>query len=110
MNEQFSQSPAPEMKGVKESVREAKEKLKSGGKEVASEFRERSEQFFDHNKSRTAERLRRVSASARDTANRFEQEQDPDLAHYTRLVADKLEGAASYIRERDFRDLKEDVE
>jgi vacuolar-type H+-ATPase subunit H len=106
MNEAVSEAKA----GVKETVREAKDKIKEKTKEVATQARERGEEYFRENKERAADRIGSVSESIRQTADRFEQEKDPNIAHYTRLVADKLERAAGYIRERDLNQLKQDGE
>jgi hypothetical protein len=96
--------------GVKETVREAKDKIKTTTREVAAQARERGQEYVQENKARAADRIGNVSESIRQTAERFEQEKDPNIAHYTRVVADKLEQAASYIRERDLNQLKRDGE
>jgi len=95
---------------VKETLRETKDKIKARTKEMAAEARERGEEYVRENKERAADRIGGVSQSIRQTADRFEQEKDPNIAHYTRLVADKLEQAAGYIRERDLNQLKHDGE
>jgi hypothetical protein len=95
---------------VKETLRETKDKIKARTREMAAEARERGEDYVRENKERAADRIGGVSESIRQTADRFEQEKDPNIAHYTRLVADKLEQAAGYIRERDLNQLKHDGE
>lgn len=95
---------------VKETVRETKDKLRAKGKEVASEARERGEEYVRLGKDRAANRLAGVSASIRQSAERFEQEHDPNIAQYTRLAAEKLERAAAYVREHDLRELRRDGE
>src|SRR6185436_13634778 len=55
-------------------------------------------------------RLSGVSESIRHTAERFEQEHDPHIAHYTRLAADQIERAAAYVREHDLNQLRRDGE
>jgi hypothetical protein len=96
--------------GVKETVREAKDKIKTKTKEVASQARDRGEAFVQQRKDRAADRIAGVSNSIRQTAERFEEEDDLNIARYTRLVADKLERAATYVREHDVTQLRHDGE
>src|SRR5690349_13502601 len=123
MKNEFSQDPqfqstgststveSNEGKGnLKQSLRDAGEKLKSKSKEAASQVKEQSGKYLDQNKTRTADCMGRFSETLRSTADRFEAEQDPNIAHYTRLVAGKLDDAASYVRQRDFSGLHEDTE
>lgn len=95
---------------VKETARETKETVKAKVSEVAGQARERGEAYLEEGKERAAGRIEGYGESLRETASRFERENDPNIAHYTSMMADKLESAASYIRERDFRDLRRDAE
>jgi len=95
---------------LKQSLREAGEKIKSKSKEAASQFKEQGGKYFDQNKTRTADCMGRFSDTLRSTADRFEAEEDPNIAHYTRMVAGKLDDAASYVRQRDFSGLRQDTE
>jgi hypothetical protein len=106
MNESLAEVKA----GVKETVRETKDKLKTTTREVAMQAKERGEEYMRQGKERAAARLGGVSESIRQTADRFEREQDPNIARYTRLVADKLERTASYIRDHDLNQLRRDSE
>jgi hypothetical protein len=94
----------------KQSLRDAGQRIKTKTQEVASQVREQGEKYLDQNKTRTAECIGRFSDSLRQTADRFEAEEDPNIAHYTRLAAAKIEGAASYVRERDFAQMRHDTE
>jgi hypothetical protein len=95
---------------VKETLREAKDTLKTGTKDVVSRAKNYSTEYLEKEKVRTADRIGTVCESVRQTADRFEREQDPNIARYTRLVADKLDRAATYVRERDLRELRHDGE
>jgi hypothetical protein len=124
MKNEFSQDPqfqspgspssnfqSSESKGdLKQSLREAGDKLKSKSKEAASQVKEQSGKYFDQGKTRTADCMGRFSETLRSTADRFESEQDPNIAHYTRMVAGKLDDAASYVRQRDLSGLRQDTE
>lgn len=120
MKNEFSQEPQPagspefqstQTKGdFKQSLREAGETIKSKSKEAASQVKEQSGRYFDQGKTHTADCMGRFSETLRSTADRFESEQDPNIAHYTRLVAGRLDDAASYVRQRDFSGLRKDTE
>jgi hypothetical protein len=119
MKNEFSQDPQFQPTGsssfqgkddLKQSLREAGDQIKSKSKEAASQVKEQSGKYFDQGKTRTADCMGRFSETLRSTADRFESEQDPNIAHYTRLVAGKLDDAASYVRQRDFSGLRQDTE
>jgi hypothetical protein len=111
MNEQFTPEISGDTKGMKDTVRDAKEKLKASTKAAASQARDRGMEFVEHNRTRTADRLNRVCERMRETADRFEKDDDDaDIAHYTRMIAGKLDGAASYVRQHDFQQLRHDAE
>jgi len=95
---------------VKNTAREAKETIKTKTKEVVAQAKEYGGEYAQHGKEQAANRIRGFSESMRQTANRFEQEEDPNIARYTRLLAEKLENAATYVRERDLKQLQEDGE
>src|SRR5262245_4377838 len=79
---------------VKTTLREAKDTIKSKTQEAVSQAKECGQEYLQQGKERTAHRIGEVSESVRKTADRFDQEQDPNIAHYTRLLADKLQSAA----------------
>jgi len=106
----MKESMAEAKASVTETVRETKDKLKAKTKEVASQARERGEEYVRQGKEQAADRIVGVSQTIRQTADRFEQEHDPNIAHYTRLAADTLERAATYVRQRDLSQLHRDGE
>lgn len=117
MNEQFSnadstmkESFAQAKDQVKDTARAAKTTIKTKTKEVMEQAKQCGGEYVQQGKERTASRIGGFSASIRQTADRFEQEKDPNLARYTRLAADKLDSAATYVRERDLKDLRRDGE
>lgn len=95
---------------LKNTVRETKDTLTAKTKEVAAQAKERGEEYVRQGKEHAADRIGGVSESIRQTADRFEQQQDPNIAHYTRVVAEKLEQAATYLRQHDLHQLKHDGE
>jgi hypothetical protein len=117
MNNQFSPDPqSGESAGafssstVKQSVRETGEKIMTKAKEVASEAKQQSGQYVAQNRNRAADRIGRIGESLRHTAEEFDQDEDPNIAHYVRVMADKLENVATYVRDQDLEDLRRDAE
>jgi gas vesicle protein len=115
MNEQIPSTEPPTAEsesktGLKDKVRETKETLKSKTKEIVEQAKQRGEEYVEQNKERAAQRIGGVGETIRQSAERLEKENDPNIAHYTRLVAEKLEGAASFIRERDLTQLRQEGE
>jgi hypothetical protein len=96
--------------GMKQTARDAGQKIKSKASQAMSQAKERGEAFAQERKSRAADRIEGFKESLHQTAERFEREEDPNIAHYTRMAADKLEQAAAYIRDCDIRDLRHDAE
>jgi hypothetical protein len=96
--------------GVKESLREAGEKIIGQTKRVATQAKEQGERYFDQGKAHAADCVGRISESLRATADCFEEGEDPNIAHYTRVVAGKLEGAAAYVLDRDFQHMRQDAD
>ena len=95
---------------VKSTAREAKDTITTKTKEVVSQAKGYGQEYAQQGRERTASRIGDVSRTMRETADRFERERDPNIAHYTRMLADRLEGAASYVRERDFNRMRSDCE
>jgi hypothetical protein len=95
---------------VKGALRDTKEKIKAKSKEFATEAKEKGEDYIRQGRERAADRIGAVSESVRQTAERFDREDDPNIAEYTRRVADKLEHAARYVRQRDLNQLRHDTE
>lgn len=117
MSEQFSNKEstlkdtmAEARDQVKTQAREVKDTVKAKTQEAFAQAKQYGGEYAQHGKERAANRLGGFSESMRQTADRFEQEKDPNIAHYTRLLADKLENAATYVRERDLNTLRRDGE
>jgi vacuolar-type H+-ATPase subunit H len=95
---------------IKSTVREAKDTIKSKTMEAVSEAKGYGQEYAQQGREQTADRIGDVSQAVRETAGRFEREQDPNIARYTRMLADRLEGAASYVRDHDFNRIRSDCE
>lgn len=102
---------------VKETARQAKDTLrvkagemKSKVGEIGAKVKEQGQDYVDEQKARTADRIEGYSDTVREASERMKREQDPNIAHYTRLMADKLDQAAQYIRNCEVNDLRREAE
>ena len=115
MKEQGSNPTIKESMGqakeeVKSTAREAKDTITTKTKEVVSQAKGYGQEYAQQGRERAASRIGDVSRSVRETADRFDPERDPNIARYTRMLADRLEGAATYVREHDFSRMRKDCE
>ncbi len=95
---------------VKRTFQDASQKVKEKAREVAQETKQRGGQYVERNKEHTADCLGSISHSLRETADQFEADHDPNIAHYTRVVATKLDEAASYLHDHSLPDFRHDAE
>ena len=86
----------------------AKAKIGSVATEAASKVKEGAEKLVSDKKESVADRVGAYGAAFHDSAKSFEQ-QDPNIAWLTHRAAEKLEGVANYVRDRDFTGLRDDA-
>lgn len=91
--------------GTTGMMTQAKQSITSTARETAS----RAKEMASEKKQDTASQIGGYGAAMHESARSFEQ-QDPNIAWATHQVADKIQGVADYIRERDFAQLREDAE
>ncbi len=91
------------------SARDAAAHLKSAASDTAARARDEVQRLAADKKSDAAERLGGYSSAIHESARSLE-EKDPNLAWFTHRAADRLQGVADYVRDRDFQDLRHDAE
>jgi hypothetical protein len=94
---------------IKATAQQATARLKDMAGDTASRAREEAERVAADRKNYTAERLNSYSSAIHESARSLE-EKDPNLAYFTHRAADRLQGAADYVRNRSFSDLRHDAE
>ena len=95
---------------IKEKAREAKDRVVSKSGEALNKAKERTRSVADEQKNRLGERIHGYSSAFRRTADKLRDEQDPNIAHYTEMIADRIDQAADYVQSRDPGMLLRDVE
>lgn len=104
---QFSGSTEPRS-SIGQTAKEAKAKLGSAATEAASKVKESAEKMVSDKKETVADRVGAYGSAIHDSAKSLEQ-QDPNIAWLTHRAAEKLEGVANYVRDRDFTGLRDDA-
>lgn len=94
---------------IKESARETVEQVKHAATSTASRAKEEAGRMASEKKRTAAEKIGGYSNAIHDSAKSLE-EKDPNIAWFTHRAADRLQGVADYVRERDFVDLRRDAE
>ena len=111
MKQDHPNAPAESTPGaLKESVSDTAHKLQSKAGEIGAKVRAKGEHYADKTREQAAERVEGVGDTLRETAERSERQHDPNIAHYTRLLADKLQDAAHYVRNHGIEDFRRDAE
>jgi len=95
---------------VKDKARETKDRVMNKGSDALHQARERTRHFADERKNQLGERIHGYGSAFRRAADKLRDEEDPNIAHYTQMVADRIDQAADYVRSRDAGMLMRDVE
>lgn len=91
------------------TVDEAGRQMRHQAGESTRRLKEQGQTAFSQQKVRVAEEIEHFGAAAHEAANKLEQEDDRNVAHYLHLAADQLDGAARYVRESDMNRLMDDA-
>ncbi len=107
--------------GMKEHARDLRDRVASNARSLAEQAREqvsgqahhlrdRGQSLIDGQKGRAAEEVSHLSSAIRSAADRLREEQDETIARYADTIADQLDGAANYLRDRDLMGLFHDAQ
>jgi hypothetical protein len=94
---------------IAQTARDTASKVKDAASSTALRAKEEAQRFAAEKKETTANRITSYSSAIHDTARSLE-EQDPNIAWFTHRTADRLQGVADYVRNRDFAALRQDAE
>jgi hypothetical protein len=92
-----------------ETARDTTAKVKSAVSHTTARAREETARMAAEKKEMAAQRLGSFSSAIHESARSLEQD-DPNIAWFTHRAADRLQGVADYVRNRDFADLRYDAE
>jgi len=88
-----------------ETARQAQEQAAR----TAQRLREQGQTILGQQKDRVAEEISHFGAAAHDAADRLDQENDHNVAHYVHAVADQLDRLAGYLRENNINRFMDDA-
>jgi hypothetical protein len=94
---------------ISQSAREAATKARTAATNTVTRAKAEAERFAAEKKETTATKIRDYSSAIHESARSLE-EKDPNIAWFTHQAADKLQGVADYMRNRDFTALRYDAE
>ena len=94
---------------IAQTARDAVTKVKSTATSTAARAKEEAQRIATEKKETAANRIGSYSSAIHDTARSLE-EKDPNIAWFTHRAADKLQGVADYMRNRDLSSLRSDAE
>src|SRR5688572_23873707 len=94
---------------IVQTARETATKVKDTASSTALRAKEEASRYVSEKKEVTANRIGSYSSAIHDTARSLE-EKDPNIAWFTHQAADRLQGIADYMRNRDFSALRQDAE
>jgi hypothetical protein len=94
---------------VTRTARDATDKIKSAASQTAAKAKEHAERIATDKREAAADRVGGYSSAIHESARSLE-EKDPNIAWFTHRAADRVQGAADYIRSRDLAGLREDAE
>ena len=93
---------------VSAAAGEATAKVSAAAGEAATRVKEGAEKMVQEKKTTVADRVGAYGSAMHDSARSLEQ-QDPNIAWLTHRAAERLEGLANYVRDRDFAGLRDDA-
>jgi hypothetical protein len=94
---------------IAQAARDAASKVKSSATHAVTRAKEEAERFASEKKETAATRIGNYSSAIHETARSLE-EKDPNIAWFSHRAADRLQGVADYLRNRDFSSLRHDAE
>lgn len=105
-----SGGPLTETKNaLAQTARETASKVKSATSNAAARAKEEVEKVATDKKREAADRFQHYSSAIHDSAKSME-EKDPNIAWVSHRAADKLQGMADYMRNKNFSELRHDAE
>ncbi len=94
---------------ISRTAHDAADKLKSTASEKVSRVKQQAQGLVTEKKESAAGRIGGYSSALHESARSFE-EQDPNIAHFAHLAADRVQRVADYVRSCDYTGLRRDAE
>lgn len=94
---------------LSESFHETSQQMKAQAGDASRRLREQGEGVVEKQKGRVADELACFSEAAHQAAERFDAQDDHNIAGYIHAAGEQLDRVAGYLRERNLNDLMDDA-
>ena len=104
------EAPRTQMRDMKEKVSDVKERVVEEARSSIRQARDSASSSLTQSRTRAADSIDSIAGAVRSTGERLRSENQTSVADLTDSLADQVERLSSYLRTRDFRGVREDVE
>jgi hypothetical protein len=108
--EHIKQGARDATQSAREAARNTASTVKTATVETIHELQEQGKNFADSRKNALGERIKGGSEALRGIADKLRGENDPNIARYAEIAAERLERAGEYVASRDFGAIYRDLE
>lgn len=105
-----SEKPEDRTGGARAQIREVKDQVVDQAKESFRQARDSATHSLSNSRQQAADRIGGIANAFRSTSDHLRSEHQTGVASLTDSLADQVERLGDYLRNRDFRDLGNDVE
>lgn len=109
-NEPMSGTSRDTRGSIKQKARETKEQVINKGNEALHQAQEKTRAFAEDRKHHLGDRIHGYGSAVRRAAEKLRDEEDPNIAHYADMVAERLDQVGDYFQSRDPGAILRDVE
>jgi hypothetical protein len=96
--------------GARAQIREVKDQVVDQAKSSFRQARDRATSSLSDSRHEAADRIGGIASAFRSTSHHLRSENQPAVANLTDSLAEQVERLSSYLRERDFRSVRDDLE
>ena len=100
----------PDTPGARAQIRDVKDQVVDQAKASFRQARDSAASSLNDSRHRAAESIGAIASAVRDTGDRLRADHRTSVANLTDTVADQVERLSTYLRERDLRAVRDDVE
>jgi len=101
---------SPSTGGPRAQMRDVKDKLVEEARSSIRQARDSATSSLNQSRHRAADSIESIASAVRGTGERLRSENRESVANLTDSLADQVERLSSYLRTRDLRAVREDVE
>lgn len=95
---------------LKENARHKAGQMKARGSDAARRLQNQGKAYAETRKFEMADKISGCGSAVRRAAEKLRDEEDPNIARYAEMAADRIDQAGDYLRARDVRGMVRDAE